>query len=266
MDLIHAIALALIQGLTEFLPISSSAHLILPFQILGWPDQGLAFDTAVHLGSLLAVIWYFRDDLLLLIQDFGEFVVTGKSTENSRLAVNLIIATLPLIPVGFFFRDLIELWLRSVEVIIVTTIGFALLLLIADWRPRDERHERGMTWVDAVIVGLAQCLALIPGTSRSGVTMTAALLRGYSREASARISFLLSIPAIAGAATLKLVDLFHQDEAVDWLALCTGFAVAAITAYACIKVFLALIARIGFMPFIVYRLLLGTALIIWLTV
>lgn len=265
MDLLHAIALALIQGLTEFLPISSSAHLILPFQVLGWPDQGLAFDTAVHLGSLAAVVWYFREDIRVLTRDFGGYVISGRPTDNSRLAVNLIIATLPVIPAGFFFRDYIELYLRSVEVIIVTTIVFAVLLLMADRRENHHRDEHGMNWRDALIVGIAQCLALVPGTSRSGVTMTAALFRGYSREASARISFLLSIPAIAGAATLKLADLIRGEDPVDWLALSTGCVVAAISAYICIRLFLAFIARVGFMPFIVYRLLLGAALI-WLVI
>jgi undecaprenyl-diphosphatase len=178
LDLLQAVVLALIQGLTEFLPISSSAHLILPFEILGWPDQGLAFDTAVHLGSLIAVLAYFRRDIGALVAGFTRFLATRDPSPESRLSVNLIVATLPVLPVGFVFRDQIETWLRSVDVIIVTTILFALLLLWADKKALDERDEHEMGWWDALIVGLAQCLALIPGTSRSGITMTAALMRG----------------------------------------------------------------------------------------
>ncbi|MDZ7684121.1 MAG: undecaprenyl-diphosphate phosphatase [Gammaproteobacteria bacterium] len=259
-DLIHALLLALIQGITEFLPISSSAHLILPFKVLGWPDQGLAFDVAVHLGSLLAVMAYFRRDLIRLI---GATLVTFRTREwstDSRFAFNLLIASLPIIPAGFFLKGWVESDLRAVEVIIATTIIFGVALLIGDRLGRRCLDSTSLTWQHALAIGLAQCLALVPGTSRSGITMTMALLAGYTREACARISFLLSIPAIAGAATLSSIHLLTAHEPVDWTSIGTGFIVAGLSAYACITLFLEAITRMGFLPFVIYRLALGGAL------
>ncbi|XOV85878.1 MAG: undecaprenyl-diphosphate phosphatase [Pseudomonadota bacterium] len=260
MDLVQALLLALIQGLTEFLPISSSAHLILPFEVLGWPDQGLAFDTAVHLGSLVAVLWYFRVDVWRLLTAFFVFLREGKHTEESRFAVNLLIASLPVIVAGLILKDQIETNLRGVTVIAVTTIGFGILLYIGDRSGRRDRLEHSLTWRQALMIGVAQCFALIPGTSRSGVTMTVALLAGFTREAASRISFLLSIPAIGGAATLKTIDLATGDAPVDWAGLSVGLIVSAISAYLCIRLFLGFISRIGFLPFVIYRLVLGSLL------
>ncbi len=260
MDLVQALLLALIQGLTEFLPISSSAHLILPFEVLGWPDQGLAFDTAVHLGSLIAVLWYFRTDVKNLITAVFSAVLQGKSSEESRFAVNLLIASLPVIVAGLAFKDLVETNLRGVSVIAATTIGFGILLYIGDRAGSRTRIEHSLNWRQALLIGIAQCFALIPGTSRSGVTMTVALLAGFTREAASRISFLMSIPAIAGAATLKTVDLATGDAPIDWAGLSVGLIVSAISAYVCIRLFLDFISRIGFLPFVIYRLILGTLL------
>ena len=261
MDILHTITLALIQGLTEFLPISSSAHLILPFQILGWPDQGLAFDTAVHLGSLIAVVWYFRVELFNLISATLAYLVSGKPTQDSRLAINLFIGSLPIIPVGLLLKDVVEINLRSIAVIAITTIAFGLLLLLADMKGRQTRADTELTRRQALLIGFAQCFALVPGTSRSGVTMTAALFCGFNRESASRISFLLSIPAIAGAATLKTIDLVSSDLSVDWLTLALGCSLSAISAYVCIRLFLNVINQLGFLPFVIYRLVLGTALI-----
>lgn len=263
MDALHATLLALIQGITEFLPISSSAHLILPFEVLGWPDQGLAFDVAVHAGTLLAVLAYFRRDVLTLVAAVLRHVASRSPSGDSIFALHLLLASLPLIPAGFLLKDLVENELRAVEVIIVTTIVFGLALWAADRVGRRERPEASLNWQHALLIGLAQCLALVPGTSRSGITMTAALLAGYSREASARISFLISIPAIAGAATLATVDLVTTPAPVDWGALAIGFTVAAASAYACITLFLDFITRLGFLPFVIYRLLLGALLILF---
>ena len=264
LDILHIISLALIQGLTEFLPISSSAHLILPFQILGWPDQGLAFDTAVHLGSLIAVVWYFRIDLGHLISATLVSLVSGKTTQDSRLAINLLIGSLPIIPVGFLLKDLVEINLRSIAVIAITTISFGLVLWLADIKGRQTRTDLELTWRQALIIGVAQCFALIPGTSRSGVTMTAALFCGFTRESASRISFLLSIPAIAGAALLKTIDLVTGELSVDWLTLGLGYSLAAISAYACIRLFLNVINQLGFLPFVLYRLVLGGILLLLL--
>ncbi len=261
MDVFHAIALALIQGITEFLPISSSAHLILPFELLGWPDQGLAFDVAVHLGSLIAVLWYFRADLIRLTGATLTGLWKRELNADAGFALNLLIASLPIIPAGFLLKDLVETELRSIEVIAMTTIVFGLALLAADRFGNRHRTSTELTPAHALAIGLAQCLALIPGTSRSGITMTMALLSGYSREASARISFLLSIPAIAGASTLALLDLVAAEDAVDWTALGIGLVGAGVSAYLCITLFLEFITRLGFLPFVIYRLLLGLVLI-----
>ncbi|MCZ6501405.1 MAG: undecaprenyl-diphosphate phosphatase [Gammaproteobacteria bacterium] len=261
MDFLQAVSLALIQGITEFLPISSSAHLILPTAVLGWPDQGLAFDTAVHFGSLLAVIWYFRLDISRLCAALSQSVTSGQHSKDSRFAINLIIASLPILPVGFLFRFDIEQHLRSVDVIIVTTIVFAILLLLADQLGRKRLTDTDINWKQALLIGLSQCLALVPGTSRSGITMTTALLAGFTREDASRISFLISIPAIAGASGLKLIDLASSAARVDWNFFLLGSAVAMISAYLCIKLFLDVIARIGFLPFVIYRIALGGLLL-----
>jgi undecaprenyl-diphosphatase len=270
LDLLQAVTLALIQGITEFLPISSSAHLILPSLILGWPDQGLAFDTSVHLGTLLAVIWYFRQDISRLARSIMDAIISGQSSTDSKHAVNLIIASLPILPVGFFLRFDIEQNLRSVDVIIATTLVFAVLLFVADQMSKsriddsadDSIDEKTLTWRQALLIGFTQCLALIPGTSRSGITMTTALLAGFSRESASRISFLISIPTIAGAATLKIADLSTSTAPVDWGILILCSTLAMISAYLCIKLFLDVIARIGFLPFVLYRLALGGLLLI----
>ena len=163
MDLLHAVILALIQGITEFLPISSSAHLVLPSKLLGWPDQGLAFDTAVHFGSLIAVMFFFRTDLQQLLTALIKHPT--QPSDDGRFAINLIIATLPIIPVGYLARFYIEDNLRSLEVIAATTIFFGLTLLIADFLGRKRESGKSLTLGGALLIGCAQCLALIPGTS-----------------------------------------------------------------------------------------------------
>lgn len=231
----------------------------MPSELLGWSDQGLPFDTAVHLGSLVAVVIYFQQDLARLI-GAGSRQLRGESSDDGQFALNLLIASLPILPVGFFARFLIEGELRSLEVIAATTILFALALWYAD----RQQHKGSSTLTPgrAMLIGIAQCLALIPGTSRSGVTITAALLIGFSRTEAARISFLISIPTILGAATLKLVDLAMDPVPTDWLDVAIGTLVAGISAYLCIKLLLSVIERIGFLPFVIYRLILGMALIV----
>ncbi|MBQ75609.1 MAG: undecaprenyl-diphosphatase [Gammaproteobacteria bacterium] len=262
MDLLQAFSLALIQGITEFLPVSSSAHLILPAVVLGWQDQGLAFDVAVHFGSLLAVIWYFRQDILRLSSALIERIASGQKTKDSSFSTNLIIASLPILPIGFLFRFDIEQHLRSVNTIIITTIVFAILLLAADRLGRHNPRDADLDWKKALLIGASQCLALIPGTSRSGITMTAALLTGFTREEASRISFLISIPTIAAASSLKFADLVLSTTPIDWFTLLTGAVVAMISAYLCIRLFLNVIARIGFLPFVIYRILLGGLLLV----
>lgn len=262
MDLLHVIVLALIQGITEFLPISSSAHLILPSELLGWPDQGLAFDVAVHVGTLAAVIIYFRHDVAALIKGwFLQFGPAG-ATDESRLAWMVILGTVPAGLAGLLFNDFIEIYARSVVVIAITTVVFGVLLGIADMRSSHRLHLVDMSWRLALLIGCAQALALIPGTSRSGITITAALLLGFSRVDSARYSFLLSIPVIVLSGGFKGWELVAADERADWWSITLGTIISGISAYFCIHYFLAFISRLSMMPFVIYRLLLGAVLFI----
>jgi undecaprenyl-diphosphatase len=263
MDLIQIIVLSLLQGFTEFLPISSSAHLILPSKILGWSDQGLAFDVATHIGTLAAVILYFRRDVIAITQGWLTTGFSKRMNDNGRLAWAIVIATIPAGLVGLIYGDWIEESLRSSEVIAYATIGFGLLLLVADQKANEHKTILQMTLLAAVVIGLFQALALIPGTSRSGITITAALFLGFQRDAAARFSFLISIPLILAAGLLKTKELVEQATQVDWLTIGLAAFISAISAYICIYFFLALINRIGMIPFVVYRLLLGAILLIW---
>ena len=261
MDALHAIFLALLQGLTEFLPVSSSAHLILLPRLLGWEDQGLAFDVAVHVGTLTAVVLYFRRELVPMAQDWFQSLLTRKNTANSRLAWAVLWGTIPVGLAGLLLKGFIENNLRSELVIAAATIGFGLLLWWADAKGRGKRDEYSLRISDIFIIGVAQALALIPGTSRSGATMTAGLMLGLSRQAAARFSFLLSIPVITLAGGLLTIDLIQQPGLVDWRALTISAVTSAIAAYLCIHVFLSLLERIGMLPFVIYRLGLGMLLI-----
>jgi undecaprenyl-diphosphatase len=263
MDFIQIIALALLQGLTEFLPISSSAHLILLPIIAHWQDQGLAFDVAVHVGTLTAVVFYFRRTLKSMIHDWCCSLIQRQHVGDSRLTWAVGFGTIPVGLAGLFFGDFIETALRSPLVIAVTTIVFGLLLGWADWQGKRLRHEQQIGWKDVLFIGLAQAVALIPGTSRSGITMTAGLMLGLTREAAARFSFLLSIPVILLAGGLKTLDLVQSPLSVDWTALISGAVFSAISAYLCIFLFLKMLERIGMWPFVIYRLILG-AILLWL--
>lgn len=254
--------MAIIQGLTEFLPISSSAHLIFPSELLGWEDQGLAFDVAVHFGSLLAVILYFRLDIYRILHAWVLHVIRRQDSNDARLGWMIILATLPLIIAGLFLKDAADSYFRSTTVIASTTIGFALLLWIADKTSKTGKGLNNLSWQAFLMIGSMQVLALIPGTSRSGVTMTAGLFCKLNRKDCARLSFLLSIPAIAGAALLLLLDLL-QESSVSWLELIYGLLLSAIVAYFCIHYFLKLVTGLGFLPFVIYRLVLGTVLFIF---
>ncbi|AHI32278.1 undecaprenyl-diphosphate phosphatase [Marinobacter salarius] len=264
MELWHIIVLAVIQGLTEFLPISSSAHLILPSQVFGWPDQGLAFDVAVHVGTLAAVIWYFRAEVGRLTVAWVGDTVRGRVGQDSGLAWAVIAGTIPAGLAGLLLNDFIETSLRSGLVIAVSTIGFGLVLWWSDAVGRRNRDLPALTMKDAVIIGVAQALALIPGTSRSGITITAALFLGFGREAAARFSFLLSIPLILAAGLLKTLELVEQGGATGWAAIALGAALSFVSAVVCIHLFLKFLERLGLMPFVIYRLVLGLLLLVML--
>ena len=262
MEPAQAIVLALVQGLTEFLPISSSAHLILVPALLGWPDQGLAFDVAVHVGSLAAVVAYLRHDIERLVRGWFRAVFAGRPfAPESRMAWMLAAATVPAGVAGLLAGEAVELHLRTPSVIAGANLVFAILLLAADRWGHATRGEGSLTMRDAVLIGCAQALALVPGASRSGVTMTAGLALGLDARAAARFSFLLAVPIIALAGGAKGAELLTAaPESVDWTRFGLGALVAGASAYACIGAFLSLVARIGLWPFAVYRIALGVAL------
>ena len=260
MDLGHILGLGVLQGLTEFLPISSSAHLILLPLLLGWEDQGLAFDVAVHVGTLIAVVVYFRLDLKRLINGWLNSVLRQEHTQDSRLAWFVVLGTVPVGIAGLMLGGFIELYLRSPIVIATTTIVFGLLLWWADSQGSRVREQEQLTVKDVVIIGFYQVLALVPGTSRSGITMTAGLLLGLTREAAARFSFLLSIPLIFLAGCLKTAELVASALAVDWFSIILGVVFSALSAFLCITIFLKLLEKVGMLPFVLYRLILGVFL------
>jgi undecaprenyl-diphosphatase len=264
MDFIQIAILALVQGLTEFLPISSSGHLILAPHLFGFADQGLELDVAVHFGTLIAVVAYFRHDIAQIAWGWMRALPSrAPASQESRLGWAIIIGVLPVVVVGLLVKDFVEHSLRQPWIIATTTILFGLLLGWADWRARRQRDISRLTLGDALYIGLAQILALVPGTSRSGITMTAGLMLGLTREAAARFSFLLSIPTILGSSILIGKDLVEAGAGVDWQAIGMAVLLSAITAWLCIRLFLTYIERMGMQPFVLYRLFLG-ALIFYL--
>jgi undecaprenyl-diphosphatase len=265
MEFWHTVVLAIVQGITEFLPISSSAHLILAPKIIGWADQGLMIDVALHLGTLAAVMLYFRRETAGMVRGGFRLLAGDFASPDARLALYVIIATLPVIAGGLLLKEIVATDGRNALLIALTTIGFGIVLWIADRNgKKDDRILfEGMTLRAALVIGLAQVLALIPGVSRSGITMTAALFQGYQREAAARFSLLLSIPTTAAACALVGVDIWKSGDLALQLdaVMAAGFAfVAALAAIAGLMVW---VRHATFTPFVIYRLLLGCALLVW---
>lgn len=261
MEILEAAFLAILQGLTEFLPISSSGHLVLVPALFGWSDPGLAFDVAVHVGTLVAVLVYFRHELAVMSSAWLRSLTGGGVDADARLAWAVLFGTIPAGLFGLLGKNLIEGHLRSALVIAATTIGFGLLLWLADKYGRHERDEHTLGWRDLIVIGLAQALSLVPGTSRSGITITAGLMLGLERSAAARFSFLLSIPIIALAGGYLTFGLVRSPAHVDWNLLALGALLSAGAAYATIDLFMRFVERMGMLPFAVYRLLLGALIL-----
>lgn len=279
---LQALVLGLIQGITEFLPISSSAHLILAPYLLGWHDQGLTFDIVVNAGTLLAVMVYFRRDLLKMVLDpgatmepevedgdgdpDGDGAGDASGARRPPLLLLLMVGSLPVVVAGMLFYDWISTHGRSTWVVATTSIAFGLLLY---WTDRTGSRRRGLDslgWRDALLVGLAEALALLPGTSRSGVTMTMALWLGFRREDAARFSFLLAIPVGLAALVHDLEDLLSGAAGqIPVLPLLVGFAVAGLSAYLAIGWLIDWVKRQDMLIFVVYRVILGCVLLglIW---
>jgi len=261
MTLVQIVVLAVIQGLTEFLPVSSSAHLILGSVFFGWPDQGLVFDVSTHLGTLLAALVYFRSDWFNMAGAWLRVPATSADRLHRRMAVLLLVASLPAFLIGGLAPGFVEKYLRDVTVIAWTTIGFGILLGLADaFSPKDRTIE-SLRLRDGLLIGLAQACALVPGVSRSGVTITAGRLLGLAPDAAARFSFLMAVPIIAAAGAFGIFRVASGDAGIDWPQFAIGLALSFVAGWICIAAFLALLQRVGLLPFVIYRLALGLALL-----
>ncbi len=262
MEWLQLLVLAVIQGLTEFLPISSSAHLILPAQLFGWQDQGLAFDVAVHIGTLLAVMLYFRRDVALAMGGLPRLVRGRVDTQGAWLMLLLIVATVPVMVAGLVLKltGLIDL-MRSIEVIGWAMIVFGVLLYWADQKGPEVRGAARWSLRHAVILGLWQAVALIPGTSRSGICITGGRFLGYDRESTAKISMLMSIPTIIASGGLLSLDIIGTDTP----GLLRDASIAAVFAFIAALIALVLMMRllrtISFTPYVIYRIALGVVLL-----
>jgi len=266
---LQATVLGIIQGLTEFLPISSTAHLRIVPELLGWKDPGAAFTAVIQLGTLVAVIWYFRRDIAKLLTAVGNDIKQRRlgTSREAKLAWMICVGTIPIVICGLMFKKYIKEDLRDLRVIATAMIGFALLLLAAEVmaaRRGRHREEEEIGWFDVLFIGCFQALALIPGASRSGTTITAGLFAGLSRSAAARFSFLLSLPSVFAAAVYELYKdrqeiLASTDDAV---ALLIATIVSGIFGYASIAFLISFLKRYSTSVFIIYRIILGVALFV----
>ncbi len=265
MNLIHAAVLGALQGFTEVLPVSSSAHLILVPWLLNWPESGLTFDVALHLGTFLALSLYFRRDIIDMVVSFFDVLASRRlNTPARRLPFLIIAATVPAAVVGKLFEDPIEAIFRSNPLLISSIlVVFGLILGLADYLGRKRLALDEIKPAGALTIGLLQCLALIPGVSRSGITITAALMLGFTRESAARFSFLISLPIVAGAALLKTVDLFkHGIPAGEGLPMLVGIIFSAVSGYISVAFLLRFVQKQSLAPFVWYRVVVGGGLII----
>jgi|WetSurMetagenome_2_1015567.scaffolds.fasta_scaffold07223_3 undecaprenyl-diphosphatase len=278
MEVAAAVILGIVQGLTEFLPISSSAHLIVLPWLFGWKPEGLAFDVVLHFGTALAVLAYFWSDWVRMARAVFRGLAEGRpfATPDRRLAWFLAVGTLPAMLAGIVFEDIVEDKLRSPLVTVITLIFFGFALYYAERRSKQTRHLQELVWTDAVCIGLSQAIALIPGVSRSGVTITAGMLRNCERKTAARFSFLLSTPVIVGAGLLECGRLFGQFQSanpsgpapmppvtLDWGVIAVGTLFAAVTGFLCIRYFLRYLESRSFTPFVVYRFALAAIILMY---
>ncbi|MBN9343383.1 MAG: undecaprenyl-diphosphatase [Caedibacter sp. 38-128] len=260
MSLYQIVILAIIQGATEFLPISSTGHLILVPHIFHWLPQGLELDVAMHVGTLLAVVLYFWRDILGLLQGFF-LILRGEKTLEGKMALYIILATIPAIIGGLILSSVGMDVLRTVTIVGWMSIVYGVLLFVIDRKVSPTQTLQDMTWKKAFFVGCAQALALIPGTSRSGACMTMARFLGFSRVDSARFAFLLSIPAILGAATLTGYKMQQEGQSLLTQEILLGAVIAAISGLIAIRFMMVWLQKASFTPFVVYRIILGIFLL-----
>ena len=263
MILTHIFALAIVQGLTEFLPVSSSGHLVLLSKLLDWPDQGQTIDVAIHIGSLLAVVIYFLKDLLSMSKDLGKsFLLPSNKYPQSKLFWLIVVATIPVVIAGYFISKINAVWLRSTEVIGWSILIFGIVLYAADKIGMTIRKCKHLDVTDAFVIGVSQCLALIPGTSRSGITMTAARFLGMERCEAAKFSMLLSIPTIIGAGVLLGYEIYLSGNIVFTHSIISAIIYSFTASIISIYVMMWWLKNSSFTPFVIYRIILGIVLIL----
>lgn len=263
MELSHVVILALIQALTEFLPVSSSGHLALAGFFFGWPYQGLTFDLALHLGTLAAVLAYFRRDFAHLTRATLAIRPGRPLDVMQRLAVGLALSTIPAAIAGLAMGERLAEALRDPRLIAVNLIVFGVVLYLAERLGHGTRREADVGPARALAIGAAQILALVPGTSRSGITMSAALALGLTREAAARYSFLMSVPITALAIAHAVMTMVRANEAVAWREMIVGIVISGVAGIAVIHLLLGVVRRVGTWPFVVYRIALGVVILAW---
>jgi len=273
MEFFKAAVLGIVQGATEFLPVSSSGHLILMRGMLGWDlltDQHLnkMFDVALHAGTFVSLLAYFRSDIVRLFRAFTASLVHGVGGDTDRrLGWVMVVGTVPAAVAGVVGQEVIETRLGEPVLVAALLIVFGIVLWLADWKAAGRRGVRDVSWWDGVVVGVAQAMALAPGVSRSGITITAGLARGMTRETAARFSFLLSIPIVGGTVAYGFLDLVGRPQALSSEGVpifAVGMVAAALSGYVCIRFFLGYLQTRRLLPFIVYRLALGMGLLSWL--
>jgi undecaprenyl-diphosphatase len=278
MELFAAALLGIVQGLTEFLPISSSAHLILVPWLLGWKPEGLAFDVSLHLGTALAILAYFWRDWVTLVRGALRGIAEGRpvATQERKLFWMLLVGTVPAAVIGILFEKQVEETLRSPLVTAVSLAAVAVVLFLAERRGRRRRRLEDLSWRDAIWIGLSQAVALVPGVSRSGITISTAMLRDAHRLAAARFSFLLATPVIVGAGMLEGLRLIKALYApapavasamtnaphISWGVLAVGVSCAGLTGFLCIRYFLRYLQTRTFIPFVIYRLILAAIVLL----
>lgn len=263
MTFIQILTLAIVQGFTEFLPISSSGHLILVPHVTGWADQGLHFDIAVHLGTLLAVLTYFCRDVGMIIGDTWLWLRTRQINFGAKLAGFIVIGTIPAIIFGVVYKHFFPAGIRIVEFVAFNLIFFGVLMWVADRYSSSRDNLQRLGWRGAIAIGLMQMLAIIPGVSRSGITITAARFLGINRSDAARYSMLLAIPAIAGAAVLGFAEMIASPEPVIWGDVAQGIALSFVAGLVAITFMMQWLRSMNLNVFVGYRILLGVGLLIY---
>jgi undecaprenyl-diphosphatase len=261
MDIVQAIILGLVQGVSEFVPISSSGHLVLVPWLLGWPPPGLVFDTMVHWGTLVAVLAYFRRDFMALASAWGRSLASRNLSEpKARIAWLIIVGTLPAALMGYVGEDFFESLFAAPAWAAALLLVTGLILALSEWLGKRRKEPQQLAFLDSILIGIAQGCAIAPGISRSGATIAAGLFRGLKREAAARYSFLLATPIIFGAGLLQLLDLFKMENATaHFPALILGFLAAAFSGYLCIRFLLSYLQQGKLYVFAIYCWLAGGA-------